>query len=154
MIDLKTKGRTDLKMDWLKYPWCFVSLLKSIIKDFNVILRRLHPMPINRWTVPQHCSHNPVIADTLRLNYYFPPRRRYKYAQILCFNIYVHVIKYVNNIICFWYILPQCLILYISFFIVLQVWSRRWNLRDILLMAFVRSSLNPWGDNASADKGH
>jgi hypothetical protein len=23
-----------------------------------------------------------------------------------------------------------------------------------LLMAFVRSSLNPWGDNASADKGH
>jgi hypothetical protein len=23
-----------------------------------------------------------------------------------------------------------------------------------LLMAFVRSSLNPWGDNASADEGH
>jgi hypothetical protein len=28
------------------------------------------------------------------------------------------------------------------------------DLRDILLMAFVRSSLNPWGDNASADEGH
>jgi hypothetical protein len=23
-----------------------------------------------------------------------------------------------------------------------------------LLMVFVRSSLNPWGDNASADEGH
>jgi hypothetical protein len=24
----------------------------------------------------------------------------------------------------------------------------------VLLMNFVRSSLNPWGDNASADEGH
>jgi hypothetical protein len=24
----------------------------------------------------------------------------------------------------------------------------------ILLVVFVRSSLNPWGDNASADEGH
>ena len=28
------------------------------------------------------------------------------------------------------------------------------DLRDILFMVFVRSSLNPWGDNASADEGH
>jgi hypothetical protein len=27
-------------------------------------------------------------------------------------------------------------------------------LHDILSMVFVRSSLNPWGDNASADEGH
>jgi hypothetical protein len=46
-------------------------------------------------------------------------------------------------------------ILYISFFIVvLQIWSRWCNLCDILLITFVRSSLNPWGDNASADEGH
>jgi hypothetical protein len=45
-------------------------------------------------------------------------------------------------------------ILYTSFFIVvLLIWLRRWNLRDTLLMTFVRSSLNPWGDNASANEG-
>jgi hypothetical protein len=44
--------------------------------------------------------------------------------------------------------------LYFLFHIVLQIWSRRYDLRDILLMAFVRSLLNPWGDNASADEGH
>jgi hypothetical protein len=37
--------------------------------------------------------------------------------------------------------------------------SEGWRLRlrpnsDILLMAFVRSSLNPWGDNATVDEGH
>jgi hypothetical protein len=34
------------------------------------------------------------------------------------------------------------------------VWSRTHDLRGILPVAFVRSSLNPWGDNASADEGH
>jgi hypothetical protein len=43
---------------------------------------------------------------------------------------------------------------YILLHIVFQIWSRRYDLRDILFMAFVRSSLNPWGDNASADEGH
>ena len=46
-------------------------------------------------------------------------------------------------------------VLYISFLIVvLEIWSRRWNLHDTLLMTFVRSSLNPWGEKASADEGH
>jgi hypothetical protein len=45
-------------------------------------------------------------------------------------------------------------VFYILLHIVFQVWSRRYDLRDILLMAFARSSLNPWGDNASADEGH
>jgi hypothetical protein len=34
------------------------------------------------------------------------------------------------------------------------IWSRRYDLRGILLVAFVRSSLDPWGDNASAGEGH
>jgi hypothetical protein len=45
-------------------------------------------------------------------------------------------------------------VLYFLFYIASQIWSRRCDLRDILFMAFVRSSLNPWGDNASADEGH
>jgi hypothetical protein len=64
------------------------------------------PCAYNKVNSTRHYSRNPVIAGTLRLNYCFLPRRRYKCAQILCFNIYVHIIKYVNNIICFWYILP------------------------------------------------
>jgi hypothetical protein len=36
----------------------------------------------------------------------------------------------------------------------LYIRSRRYNLRGILFLAFVRSSLNPWGNNASANEGH
>jgi hypothetical protein len=43
---------------------------------------------------------------------------------------------------------------FIFYFGLFYVWSRRYDLRGILLVAFVRSSLDPWGDNASADEGH
>jgi hypothetical protein len=47
-------------------------------------------------------------------------------------------------------------ILYVIFhyFIISQLYSRRYDLRDFLFMTFVRSSLYPWGDNASMDEGH
>jgi hypothetical protein len=36
----------------------------------------------------------------------------------------------------------------------MNVKPRRYNLRGILSVAFVRSSLNPWGYNDSANGGH
>jgi hypothetical protein len=50
---------------------------------------------------------------------------------------------------------PFSNIWYFTFYFGLfYVWSRRYDLRGILLVAFVRSSLDPWGDNASAGEGH
>jgi hypothetical protein len=43
---------------------------------------------------------------------------------------------------------------FILYFTLFYVWSRRCDLRDILLVAFVRRSLNSWRNNASADDGH
>ena len=106
----------------------------------------MHPVPINRWTVSRHCSRDPIITDTSRLNYCFPPRRRY---NLLKYYVLILVYSYNKT---YEYILY--FIFHFSLFVVLQIWSRRWNLRDTLLMTFVRSSLNPWRDNASADEGH
>jgi hypothetical protein len=36
----------------------------------------------------------------------------------------------------------------------LKVQLRRYNLRNCVIITFVRSSLDPWGNNVSADEGH
>jgi hypothetical protein len=48
--------RTDLRRKRLSSPRQIV--LKSIVnmKGMNVILHKLHHVPINRWTVPLYCS--------------------------------------------------------------------------------------------------
>jgi hypothetical protein len=45
---------------------------------------------------------------------------------------------------------------YVLRYFILSLWVQlwRWNLRNILFVVFVRSSLNSWGDNASADEEH
>jgi hypothetical protein len=44
---------------------------------------------------------------------------------------------------------------FISYFILsLKINHEDMTFVTFLLMAFVRSSLNPWGDNASANEGH
>jgi hypothetical protein len=58
---------TDLKGKGLSSPHKFV--YKSIVnvKGMTVISHRLHPVPINRWTVPPYCSRWLVLAFASRL---------------------------------------------------------------------------------------
>jgi hypothetical protein len=74
---------TDLKGKRLSSPRWIV--LKSIvnIKGMNVILHRLRPVPINRWTVPPYCSRWLVFACASRLDFYLLSSRRYKCNSIL-----------------------------------------------------------------------
>jgi hypothetical protein len=74
---------TDLKGKRLSSPRWIV--LKSIanIKGMNVILHRLCPVPINRWTVPPYCSRWLVFACASRLDFYLLSSQRYKCNSIL-----------------------------------------------------------------------
>jgi hypothetical protein len=89
---------TNLKGKMLSSPRWIV--LKSIvnIKGMNVILHRLHHVPINRWTVPPYCSRWLVFARTSRLDFYLLLSRRYKCNSILF--LFTHDNKKKRYIIC------------------------------------------------------
>jgi hypothetical protein len=84
---------TYLKGKRLSSPRWIV--LKSIlnIKGMNVILHRLRPMPINRWTVPLYCSHWLVFIRASRLDFCLLSSRRYKCNSMLSIFIYDDLIK-------------------------------------------------------------
>jgi hypothetical protein len=85
--------RTDLRRKRLSSPQQIV--LKSIVnmKGMNVISHRLHPMSINRWTVPPYCSRWLVLACASRLYICFLSNRRYKCNSILFLFFHDHIIK-------------------------------------------------------------
>jgi hypothetical protein len=56
------KDGTDLKEQRLLSPRQLALWLIENVRDINVILPRLRPMHINRWTVTLYCSHCIVIA--------------------------------------------------------------------------------------------
>jgi hypothetical protein len=84
---------TDLKRKMLSSPLKIV--LKSIVnmKGINVILHRLRPVPINRWTVPSYCSRWLVLTRASHLDFCLLTRRRYKCNSILFMFIHDHIIK-------------------------------------------------------------
>jgi hypothetical protein len=84
---------TDLKGKRLFSPrWI---IFKSIvnIKGMNVILHRLCPVLINRWTVPPYYSRWLVLPRASRL--YFPllSGRRYKCNPMLFLFIHDYIVK-------------------------------------------------------------
>jgi hypothetical protein len=77
------KKRTDLKGKRLSSPHRF--FYKSIVnvKGITVISHRLCPVHINRWTVPQYCTHWLVLACVSHLYFYLLSSRRYTCNPIL-----------------------------------------------------------------------
>jgi hypothetical protein len=69
-FDSAAEKGTDLKGKRLSSPLWIV--LKSIInmKGINVILHRLRPVPINRWTVPPYCSRWLVFVRASCLDFF------------------------------------------------------------------------------------
>jgi hypothetical protein len=88
-----TEKGTDLKGKRLSSP-CWI-VIRSIvnIKGMNVILHRLRPVPINRWTVPSSCSRWLVLIRASRLDFRLLSSRRYKCNPILFIFVYDDLIK-------------------------------------------------------------
>ena len=58
----KAKHNVESKRKRLVNPYCFVLESDVHVKDINVFLLGMRPVPINRLTVPPYCSHWIVIA--------------------------------------------------------------------------------------------
>jgi hypothetical protein len=88
-----TERETDLKGKRLSSPQWIV--LKTIvnIKGMNVILHRLRPVPINRWTVPPYYSRWLVLARASRLYFHLLSSQRYKCNSILFLFIHDCIIR-------------------------------------------------------------
>jgi hypothetical protein len=105
---LETKGSTDLKSKRLFSPLWFVFWLWLVIKDTNVTLSGLRPVPIkdtnvtlsglrpvpiNRWTVPQYRSRWLVFTRTSLLNLYLLSSLRYKCNSLLLIFVHDEIMK-------------------------------------------------------------
>jgi hypothetical protein len=84
---------TDLKRKRLSSPRWVVHKSIANIKGMNVILHRLRPVPINRWTVPPYCSRCLVFTRASRLYLCLLSSRKYKCNSILFLFIHNHIIK-------------------------------------------------------------
>jgi hypothetical protein len=84
---------TNLRRKRLSSPRQIV--LKSIVnmKGMNVILHRLRPVPINRWTVPSYYSRWLVLIRAPRLYFCLLSSRRYKCNSILFLFIHDYIIR-------------------------------------------------------------
>jgi hypothetical protein len=134
---------TDLKGKRLSSPRWVVHKLIVNIKGKNVILHRLCPVPINRWTLPPYYSRWLVLACASRLYFCLLSSRRYKYKSILFLFIHNYIIKA---------ILWCRMIFHVSYassFIDICCDDE-----GTSFIPFIRRSLYPWGNNASNDEGH
>jgi hypothetical protein len=84
---------TDLRRKKLFSSQQIVLKLILNMKDMNVILHRLRPMPINRWTVPMYCSRWFVLAHASRLYLHLLSSRRYQCNSILFLFLHDYIIK-------------------------------------------------------------
>jgi hypothetical protein len=78
----------------------------------NVILSGLHPVPINRWTVPPHCSRWIVIAPTSLSHFHLLASRRYQ-CNINIIDVYPYLWN--ENIKTFWFIIIIYILLYFKY---------------------------------------
>jgi hypothetical protein len=85
---LAVENETDLKGKRLSSPRHII--LKSIanVKGLNVILHRLCPVPINRWTVAPYCSRWLVFTRMSYLDSYLLSSQRYKCSLMLL--LFIH----------------------------------------------------------------
>jgi hypothetical protein len=72
------ENETDLKGKRLLSPRQLALWSTINVKDMNVILSRLHHVPINRWTVTPYCSRWLVITHASLPLFYLLSSRRYK----------------------------------------------------------------------------
>jgi hypothetical protein len=75
----KVEDGTDLKEKRLLNPWHHALLLAVEVRDINVTLSGLRPVPINRGTVTPYCSRCTVIAIVSLLHFYLLTSRRYQW---------------------------------------------------------------------------
>jgi hypothetical protein len=133
---------TDLKGKRLSSPRLIV--LKSIvnIKGMNVILHKLRPVPINRWTILLYCSRWLVFTRASLLDFCLLSNQRYKCNSILFMFIHDDIIKIYK-----WYHMIIH-VSYVSSFINIYCDDE-----GTSFMTFVWTSLYPKGDNALKDEG-
>jgi hypothetical protein len=86
------KDEIDLKEKRLLSPrqlalWSIVN-----VRDMNVILSRLRPMPINRWTVTMYCSRYIVIAP---VSLTFSPSVKTKVS--MKYKYYKHLFMFIKG---------------------------------------------------------
>jgi hypothetical protein len=72
------ENETDLKEKRPPSPRQLTFCLTINVRDMNVILLRLRPVPRNRWTVTLYCSRWLVIAHASFLDFYLLSSRMYK----------------------------------------------------------------------------
>ena len=74
----------------------------------------------------------------------------------MCLNIMFEHLKFIVYRSCYLSPIYLSLMPYVLryFILSLRVQLRRYNLRNCVIITFVRSSLNPWGNNVSTDEGH
>jgi hypothetical protein len=112
----------------------------------NVILHRLRPVPINRWTVTPYCSRWLVFTRTSRLDFYLLSSRRYKCNSILFMFIHDKIIK-----IFWWCHIIIHVIFHVSY--ASTFFTIYWDDEGISFITFVWRPLYPKGDNVSKDEG-
>ena len=90
----------DFRRKRLSSPQQIVTRSIINMKGMNVMLRRLRPVPINRWTVLPYCSCWPVFVRASRLDFYLLLSRRYEFNSML--SLFIHDNRknvYINNVI-------------------------------------------------------
>ena len=141
------KNETDLKEKRRFSPWQLTFWLIVNVRNMNVIFPRLHPMPINRWTVTPYCSRWLVITRTSFSDFYLLSSRRYKCNLIL--SMFVHY--YIMLIwIIWWFNMFTCTLSVLRMFLFMLTYR---NDEGMSFMTFVKRSLYPKGDNASKGEG-
>jgi hypothetical protein len=113
----------------------------------NVILPRLRPAPINRWTVTPYCSRCIVITLASLSRFHLLTSRRYQ-CNINVMNINMRLWnENINNLnMCHHY-------LYSFVFRIPSFISVYWDDEGAPFTPFVWESLYPKGDNVSKDEG-
>jgi hypothetical protein len=81
------EDETDLKGKRLLSPRQLAFWLIVNVRDMNVILLMLHPVPINRWTITLYCSRWLVITSASLSLFYLLSSRRYR-CNIITIDVY------------------------------------------------------------------
>jgi hypothetical protein len=94
-----TRKGTDSKGKRLFSPHRFFYKLIANVKGMSVISHMLHPVPINRWTVPPYCTRWLVFTRVSCLDFCFLSSRRYKCNSILFLFIRDDIKRYTDDFI-------------------------------------------------------
>jgi hypothetical protein len=117
------------------------------MRGIIVILHRLCPVSINRWTVPPYYSRWFVLARASRLYFCLLSSRRYKCNSIFLLFFHDYIIRTCNNAM--WLFMLFSHVSYASPSININC-----NDEGMSFMTFVWRPLYPKGNNASKDEGY